>query len=253
MRQRTPLLLCSNLKVQTLSLFLPHSLTMSLLIAGLRKLIVLLSLMPLQFSFCTASKHNNNLLVPGQSISAKQTLISSSGNFALGFFRPAKSTKYFLGIWYNAMPNPPIVWVANREAPLNSPGVLKLRSDGNLVVLENEAIIWSSNASVPASAMNSTVGLLMDSGNFVLRLGEELDKNPLWQSFDHPSDTLLPGMKISLNKRTGQQRRLTSWSAVDDPKPGISLPAFIPKCLPRLLSGRRTLMIIPTGELLSTI
>ncbi|TQE11032.1 hypothetical protein C1H46_003292 [Malus baccata] len=200
---------------------------MSLLIAGLLKLIVL-SLMPLPFSFCTASKHNN-FLVPGRSISAKQTLISSSGNFALGFFRPAKSTKYFLGIWYNAMPNPPIVWVANREAPLNSPGVLMLRSDGNLVVLENEAIIWSSNASVPASAMSSTIGLLMDSGNFVLQLGEELDKNPLWQSFDHPSDTLLPGMKISLNKRTGQQRRLTAWSAVDDPKPGNFSAGIYPK------------------------
>lgn len=55
-----------------------------------------------------------------------------------------------------------------------------LRSDGNLVAVENEAIIWSSNASVPASAMSSTIGLLMDSGNFVLQLGEELDKNPLW-------------------------------------------------------------------------
>ncbi|KAM1059285.1 hypothetical protein TB2_023590 [Malus domestica] len=201
---------------------------MSLLIAGLLKLIVVLSLMLLPFSFCTASKHNN-LLVPGHSIIAKQTLISSSGNFALGFFRPAKSTKYFLGIWYNAMPNPPIVWVANRDSPLNSPGVLMLRSDGNLVVLENEAIIWSSNASVPASAMSSTIGLLMDSGNFVLQLGEELDKNPLWQSFDHPSDTLLPGMKISLNKRTGQQRRLTSWSAVDDPKPGNFSAGIYPK------------------------
>ncbi|CAN6571664.1 unnamed protein product [Malus baccata var. baccata] len=173
---------------------------------------------------CWSSEINS-----GHSIIAKQTLISSSGNFALGFFRPAKSTKYFLGIWYNAMPNPPIVWVANRQSPLNSPGVLMLRSDGNLVVLENEAIIWSSNASVPASATSSTIGLLMDSGNFVLQLGEELDKNPLWQSFDHPSDTLLPGMKISLNKRTGQQRRLTSWSAVDDPKPGNFSAGIYPK------------------------
>lgn len=104
-----------------------------------------------------------------------------------------------------------------------------LRSDGNLVVLENEVIIWSSNASVPASAMSSTIGLLMDSGNFVLQLGEELDINPLWQSFDHPSDPLLPGMKINLNKRTGQQRRLTSGSAVDDPKPGNFSAGIYPK------------------------
>ncbi|CAL2249560.1 unnamed protein product [Prunus armeniaca] len=174
----------------------------------------------LPFSFCT-SKHN--LLVPGKSISANQTLISPTGNFALGFFSPENCTKYFLGIWYNTIPNPPIVWVANRETPLDSPGVFLLGSDGNLVVLDGKtrkALIWSSNASLPASATNATIGLLMDTGNLVLGFGKDQTKDPLWQSFDHPSDTLLPGMMISLNKRTDQQRRLTSWAAVDDPKPG---------------------------------
>lgn len=188
----------------------------------------------LPFSFCTST---HNLLVPGKSISANQTLISPTGNFALGFFSPENCTKYFLGIWYNTIPNPPIVWVANRETPLDSPGVFLLGSNGNLVVLDGKtrkALIWSSNASLPATATNATIGLLMDTGNLVLGFGKDQTKDPLWQSFDHPSDTLLPCMMISLNKRTDQQRRLTSWAAVDDPKPGkfslgidLQLPARV--------------------------
>ncbi|VVA35917.1 PREDICTED: G-type lectin S-receptor [Prunus dulcis] len=123
-----------------------------------------------------------------------------------GFFSPENSTKYFLGIWYNKIPKTPIVWVANRESPLDSPGVFTLSGDGNVVVLEimdrTRKVIWSSNISIPASAMKATTGVLMDNGNLELRLGEDT----LWQSFDHPFDTFLPGMKLSLNTRTGQQR-----------------------------------------------
>ena len=36
----------------------------------------------------------------------------------------------------------------------------------------------------------------------------------LWESFDHPTDTLLPEMKLVVN------RSLTSWLALDDPASG---------------------------------
>ncbi|XP_008230178.2 PREDICTED: LOW QUALITY PROTEIN: G-type lectin S-receptor-like serine/threonine-protein kinase At1g11330 [Prunus mume] len=170
-----------------------------------------LCLVTLLLSLCTSQDN----LVPGKSITENQTLTCTTGTFALGFFRPENSTKYFLGIWYNTIPDTPVVWVANRESPLDSPGVFMLVCDGNLVVLDGmtRKVIWSSNASVPASTMNATTGLLMDSGNLEL-------KNILWQSFDHSFDTMLPGMKLSVNKRTGKQRLLTSWSALGDPQPG---------------------------------
>ncbi|BFG26222.1 hypothetical protein CerSpe_124960 [Prunus speciosa] len=125
-----------------------------------------LCLVKLLLSLCTSQDN----LVPGKSITENQTL-TPTGTFALGFFRPENSTKYFLGIWYNTIPNAPVVWVANRESPLDSPGVFMLGGDGNLVVLDGmtRKVIWSSNASVPASAMNASTGLLMDSGNLELR------------------------------------------------------------------------------------
>ncbi|KAK9145280.1 hypothetical protein Sjap_005183 [Stephania japonica] len=42
----------------------------------------------------------------------------------------------------------------------------------------------------------------------------------LWQSFDHPTDTLLPVMKVGLNKKTGHNGLLTSWKDEDDPRGG---------------------------------
>ncbi|PRQ53309.1 putative non-specific serine/threonine protein kinase [Rosa chinensis] len=98
--------------------------------------------------------------------------------------------------------------------------------DGNLVVLDQARnLVWSTNASLSTSAMNHTTRLLEDTGNLVLSFEEVT----LWQSFDHPSDTLLPGIKISLNKMTGQHRLLTSWAALDDPQPGKFTLGIDPK------------------------
>ncbi|XP_040375624.1 G-type lectin S-receptor-like serine/threonine-protein kinase At4g27290 [Rosa chinensis] len=165
-------------------------------------------------SFCTCQYK----IVPGQYITGNHTLVSSLGTFSLGFFNPNEnSTKYFLGIRFDTFPNTALVWVANRESPLDSPGFFMISGDGNLVVLDQTRnLVWSTNASVSTSAVNHTTGLLEDTGNLVLSFEEVT----LWQSFDHPSDTMLPGIKISLNKTTGQQRRLTSWAALDDPQPG---------------------------------
>jgi hypothetical protein len=63
---------------------------------------------------------------------------------------------------------------------------------------------------------------LLDSGNLVLRDDgkDGSSENYLWQSFDYPSDTLLPDMKIGWESKSGLNRRLTSWKNSDDPSPG---------------------------------
>lgn len=179
---------------------------------------VLLLLMSISVSLLPIGA-GEGIIVPGRNVSANQSIISASGTFALGFFSVGNSTpRYYLGIWYNKIQKKSVVWVANRESPTDSLGTFALGVDGNLVVLDATGkIVWSSNVKIAHSAINSMMGVLMDSGNFLLRSGETI----LWQSFDHPSDTFLPGMKVGNNRKTGQRRQLTSWIDAEDPQPGL--------------------------------
>ncbi|XP_024181132.1 G-type lectin S-receptor-like serine/threonine-protein kinase At4g27290 isoform X4 [Rosa chinensis] len=59
---------------------------------------------------------------------------------------------------------------------------------------------------------------LLDSGNFVVR--DVTDGKSLWQSFDYPSHTLLPEMKMGWDFRTGLKRGLSAWKNSEDPCPG---------------------------------
>lgn len=42
----------------------------------------------------------------------------------------------------------------------------------------------------------------------------------MWQGFDYPTDTMLPFMKLGLNRRSGLNRFITSWKSKDDPGTG---------------------------------
>ncbi|GJY74177.1 putative S-locus glycoprotein domain-containing protein [Tanacetum coccineum] len=46
------------------------------------------------------------------------------------------------------------------------------------------------------------------------------DNSVIWQSFDYPGDTYLPGMKVGKNLITGRETYLRSWKSADDPSPG---------------------------------
>ncbi|KDO74370.1 hypothetical protein CISIN_1g038392mg [Citrus sinensis] len=91
---------------------------------------------------------------------------------------------------------------------------------GNLVLTsQNKSVVWSANLS--KEVRTPVVLQLLDSGNLVLR-GERDggSETYLWQSLDYPSDTLLPGMKLGWDLKTGLERRITSWKSSDDPSPG---------------------------------
>ena len=174
------------------------------------------------FLFYFVFSHAADNITQSQSLSDSEgrILVSKDGVFVLGFFSPGDSTNRYLGIWYNNIPTKTVVWVANRRNPITgSSGVLMVNSSGSLVLLkQNSTVAWSANSTKEAE--NSIVQLL-DSGNLVLR--EENEENPenyLWQSFDSPSDTWLPGMKVGWDLRTRLERRLTAWKSPDDPSPG---------------------------------
>ncbi|KAK3199307.1 hypothetical protein Dsin_022722 [Dipteronia sinensis] len=158
-------------------------------------------------------------ITPTRFIRDGETLVSSRESFELGFFSPGNSTKRYLGIWYKKS-NKTVVWVANRNNPIiDRQGVLTISNYGNLVLLNTtNSIIWSSNTS---RKVENPVAQLLDSGNLVLKDNfSEGSESYLWQSFDYPSDTLLPGMKLGWDLKTGVERYLTSWKSSDDPSYG---------------------------------
>jgi hypothetical protein len=152
-----------------------------------------------------------NSITQATSISGNQTLFSAGGIFQLGFFVP-EDGKTYLGIWYANIPDRTVVWVANRQRPfVHSPGVFRLTADGSLAVLDSQnATVWSSSA-------GGADAQLYDNGNFVLM---NTDGSVAWQSFDHPSDTLLPGMKLGVTGRARITSNITSWKTPSDPSPG---------------------------------
>ncbi|CAL5341863.1 unnamed protein product [Camellia sinensis] len=172
-----------------------------------------------------------------QIIKDGDTIVSAGGNFELGFFSPGSSKHRYLGIWYKKISSETqtVVWVANRASPItDKSGVLKVVSPGNLVLLNSaNDVLWLSNMS--SSAANP-VAQLLDTGNLVMRDGS--DSNPgdyLWQSFDYPGDTFLPGMKFGINLTTGLNRFLSSWTSPDDPSPGEYTNKFHSGGYPQIL------------------
>ncbi|KAI9083661.1 hypothetical protein K1719_034362 [Acacia pycnantha] len=168
-----------------------------------------------------SSCHSLHRITPSQSLKDGDILLSDQGTFALGFFSLSnKSTKRYVGIWYR-FSKPTVLWVANRQNPLNdTSGVLSIDIHGNIVLVYNDtdlrgnSLIWSSNVSITSSSY--TFAKLQDKGNFVL-IGNEGRPSVLWQSFDYPGNTLVPFMKFGANRQTGLYWFLTAWKSPDDP------------------------------------
>ncbi|TKY66621.1 G-type lectin S-receptor serine/threonine-protein kinase [Spatholobus suberectus] len=177
-----------------------------------------------------------DLITPTQPIrdgkNENRTLVSTNGIFEAGFFSLENSNSRYLGIWYKIFPTT-VVWVANKETPLKDhSGVLEVDSDqGILSIKDGTGVkIWSSNAS--KTPYKPVVVQLLESGNMVVKDGHN---NLLWQSFDYPDDTLLPGMKLGRNLKTGQHRALRSWKSLTDPTPGIFSFGVDTRGLPQLV------------------
>ncbi|GLT64142.1 hypothetical protein SLA2020_366520 [Shorea laevis] len=111
---------------------------------------------------------------------------------------------------------------ANRQNPLSNPSTsrLYLSEDGNLLLFEGSSKIpvWSTNLTFPR--LNLTEAVLREDGNLVLR-DRSNTSSIFWESFDHLTDTLLPGAKLGIDKVTGKPQQLISWKNSEDPAPGV--------------------------------
>jgi hypothetical protein len=161
---------------------------------------------------------SKDTLKHGERITLKhgETLVSSGGRFELGFFNAtgSASNKRYVGIWYK-WDQQTVVWVANRDNP-----VLNGSTEVSFGIAEDRKIkVWDNNtrkvywkAGVEYSRSLNRNLKLMDSGNLVLR--DEQYAKTLWESFQNPTDTFLPGMKMD------EELTLTSWIGDGDPGSG---------------------------------
>ncbi|XBJ05640.1 hypothetical protein VPH35_024386 [Triticum aestivum] len=168
------------------------------------------------------SCNSNDRLTPTKPLSPGDELISSNGLFALGFFSlQSSAANTYLGIWYHNISERTYVWVANRDNPITSslPGKLVVSNTSDLVLSDSDG------------RGRGAVAVLLDTGNFVLR---SRNGTEIWQSYDQPTDTFLPGFKLWMaeirpkfsffgrkSKRwTHVAARIVAWKGPDDPSTG---------------------------------
>lgn len=151
--------------------------------------------------------------------SSGESLISASEKFELGFFTPNGSSHggRFVGIWYYRMEPRTIVWVANRDKSVSNSTawVFGISNEGNLMLSDGSSPSYTLTSPEGISAPSKMTLKLMDSGNLVLSEGPDNGSaRVVWQSFLHPTDTFLPGMKFT------EDLKLTSWKSQHDPASG---------------------------------
>ncbi|KAG6701165.1 hypothetical protein I3842_08G152000 [Carya illinoinensis] len=147
--------------------------------------IFFLLLMLIQTPLLSSSSKTFDVL-RGSSLSVEDPsdkLVSLNGDFSAGFF-PVGENAFCFAIWLTRSSSPTVVWMANRDDPVDGTGSqLSLSKDGKLR-LTNSAGITSSKLQLQ----------LQNTGNLVLNHSES---GVNWQSFDSPTDTLLPQQTLT--------------------------------------------------------
>ncbi|KAH7523674.1 hypothetical protein FEM48_Zijuj06G0036900 [Ziziphus jujuba var. spinosa] len=140
------------------------------------------------------SSSASDTLNGGHSLSVEKShddvLVSPNGTFSAGF-QAVGDNVYCFAVWFKNHPGDPniseVVWMANRDVPVNGKrSKLSLLKSGKLVLTDaNRIVVWATDT---FSYLSVSLHL-NDLGNLVLTNSEHV---VLWQSFDSPTDTLLP-------------------------------------------------------------
>uniref|UniRef100_A0A0D9V8Q3 Receptor-like serine/threonine-protein kinase n=1 Tax=Leersia perrieri TaxID=77586 RepID=A0A0D9V8Q3_9ORYZ len=148
-------------------------------------------------------------LLIGESLSVERAssdiLVSPNGVFAFGFYN-LSSTVFVVSVWFAASADRTVAWTANRHRPVHAAGSKltlprrrrKHGGGGGLVLTDYDGtVVWEANYSIN-SGVDAAAAELTDEGNLVVR-GE--DGGVMWQSFDWPTDTLLPTQPVTATAR----------------------------------------------------
>ncbi|KAF5747018.1 putative serine-threonine protein kinase plant-type [Tripterygium wilfordii] len=159
-------------------------------------------------SFSTATlRRGSHLSVEN----AEQVLISPNNAFTAGFYEVGDNA-YSFAIWFSndtcCRKNCTLVWMANRDEPVNGKhSRLILLGNGNLILTDADRFTaWMTNT----VSQFSTQLDLQDSGNLVLT---NSDHTILWQSFDSPTDTLLPHQPLTRKVQLVSGRSQSNYSS----------------------------------------
>ncbi|XVE75640.1 hypothetical protein DITRI_Ditri12bG0109400 [Diplodiscus trichospermus] len=131
------------------------------------------------------------------SVQEDNSWVSSNGDFAIGFHnRPDLLNQFSVGIRFNSksihVDEQTLVWVAGGDVTVSNNSYFQLQENGELVLFDalKSQEVWTSKT----SQLSVALAFLHDDGNLVL-LNEK--EEVVWQSFDNPTDTLLPGQRLS--------------------------------------------------------
>ncbi|KAI7987711.1 G-type lectin S-receptor-like serine/threonine-protein kinase [Camellia lanceoleosa] len=217
----------------------------------MKSLFIILTCLVVSLIFSVHASLLGDTLTVGQVMKEWDFLESSNKRFRLLFFSPESFNLRYLGIqfmnfsdWINSRGQDKMVWVANRGKPLR--GTLNISHDGNLMLTGDDGTFITINAEEQPVPSNDTSATLLDTGNLVLREGKHI----VWQSFDYPSDTWLPGMKLGLFKSSRgrpQHRFLTSQVSPQVPTLGAFTLGVDPKNTKQLVIWQRGVLYWRSG------
>ncbi|XP_074369951.1 putative receptor protein kinase ZmPK1 [Apium graveolens] len=176
---------------------------------------VLIFFLSLLFSVKISSSSLPHNLKQGLSLSVENNddiLISKNGVFSAGFYKVGENVFCF-SIWYTHV-NDTVVWMANRDRPVNGKhSKLSLQKSGDLILKDAGAsVFWSiennRNSSDPVQLQ------LNDTGNLVFHtLNGKAYGDTIWQSFESPTNTLLPNQGFTRERRLVASKSRTNHSS----------------------------------------
>jgi hypothetical protein len=173
------------------------------------KRVVILPFLLLGGAFLPVPCFARDTILPGEGISGNQTLVSKNGVFELGFFSGGPGIHHFLGVRFKKMPRTtPKFWVGDRVVISNLPGAALEVFGSSLYIKEAGASLWWSPVPGDGTPPAAAVAVLLDNGNLVVR-DQANSSRILWQSFDYPGDSLLPGARLGFDRDTGNNISMT--------------------------------------------